>query len=59
MGAWGEGTFENDSVRDWLAELDDAGQVKEALDALAGAQPGLVSRPPASPHRFPLPPGRW
>lgn len=40
MGAWGEGNFENDSVLDWLAELGDAGQVKEALDAVAAAPPG-------------------
>lgn len=39
MGAWGHGTFDNDSAHDWLFELEGEGADKlgEALDAVADA----------------------
>jgi len=36
MGAWGQGTFENDDALDWMSELEDMQDlslVEEALDA--------------------------
>ncbi len=35
MGAWGPGNFQNDSVLDWLAELERPGAVREALASVA------------------------
>lgn len=39
MGAWGHGTFDNDSAHDWLFDLKDgdASLVGEALDAVGEA----------------------
>jgi hypothetical protein len=39
MGTWGAGSFENDAVMDWLAELEDGGAkvVRNALDTVADA----------------------
>lgn len=40
MGAWGIGTFENDTASDWVYELEtaeDLGPVREALDATLAA----------------------
>jgi len=39
MGTWGEGSFENDAVVDWLGELDEGGvdRVRNALETVADA----------------------
>jgi hypothetical protein len=37
MGAWGTGSFENDTAMDWLADLADPQSVRKALAAVADA----------------------
>ena len=39
MGAWGHGSFQNDSAMDWLDELpgSDRAMVREALERVVGA----------------------
>jgi hypothetical protein len=41
VGTWGAGSFDNDAVLDWLAELDGGGvkAVRDALDVAADADP--------------------
>jgi Lon protease-like protein len=50
MGAWGSGSFENDSALDWVAELvemSDAALLVEALTAVAHAE-GYIEADEAS-----------
>lgn len=40
MGAWGPGNFENDTVADWLSELQEWSSVEDALSAVLNAPAG-------------------
>jgi hypothetical protein len=45
MGAWGSGTFENDSALDWVGQLtesDDASPIEEAFDAVIETDEDLI-----------------
>ena len=45
MGAWGHGSFDNDTALDWVTELDESDDHRLVLDALA-----VVTRTPASEY---------